>query len=80
MALRLAGVGGDRSIALAAELLDASTEAAAEDARAHASGRRLPNDRAFHSAELDCDWCGPAVVADADSRGHLGDLCGRRVA
>lgn len=75
MLLHDAGVGADRSVALATELMEALPAADdLSDSKVLFPGLRL------HRQGLDCDWCWPAAVADADARGNLGDLCGRRVA
>jgi hypothetical protein len=81
MALREAGLGGDRSIALAAELMDESAGPGeeAEESQVRSLGRHLEAWQLIRP-ELDCDWDGPIAVADADARGDLGDMCGRRVA
>jgi hypothetical protein len=79
MAFREVGVGGDRSIALSEELSEVWD--ADEVAVTAQSGFAL---RLLQAWEAD-DQALPGLflipaVADANVRGDLGDMCGRRVA
>jgi hypothetical protein len=78
-AFRNAGVGGDRSIALSEELSDVWEGDDVASARPSAFPAGLVEAWEFDSQELPGIFQIPAV-ADADARGDLGDMCGRRVA
>jgi hypothetical protein len=81
MALRDAGVGGDLSIALAAELAHAWAEAdGIADALASAFRRPLQDALGLPDPDAETERCLPALAADADTAGDLGELRGRRVA
>jgi len=79
MAFRNAGVGGVRSVTLSEELSDAWD--GDEGVVAPPSGLRPRHLEVweFDDQELPGIFRIPAV-ADADARGDLGDMCGRRVA
>lgn len=82
LALRAAGVGGDLSIALAADL-DESWEASgtpSDEGSGSNFGRGRIEPAAHGHAEVEASWELPFLVADADVCGGFGDLCGRRVA
>lgn len=81
-ALRGAGVEGNLSIALAADLAEArdSDIGAAHEASPHAQAGGYREGWATDRADLEDRWDMPPLVADADLCGGFGDLCGRRVA
>jgi hypothetical protein len=79
MAFRDAGVGGDRSIALSEELSDVWDGDEVVAPLPSAFPPRLLDAWEFDDQALLGIFRIPAV-ADADVRGDLGDMCGRRVA
>ena len=82
MAFRGAGVGGDLSIALAADLAGARNDGidVATDDGGLVPPRLRRRTRLDLVTDLEGPWGMPALVADADVCGGFGDLCGRRVA
>jgi hypothetical protein len=82
MTFRNAGCGGDRSIALSEELSDmwGGDDELAEGRHPSAFAPRLLEAWELDGRALDGIFRIPAAVADADVRGDLGDMCGRRVA
>jgi hypothetical protein len=79
MAFRNAGVAGNRSIALSEEISDRWEGDEGVGAPPSAVPPRLLEAWEFDEQELPGIFLLPAV-ADADARGDLGDMCGRRVA
>lgn len=82
LALRAAGVGGDLSIALAADL-DGSFEPGGSSDDEGGNGHNVPRcmEPSGRPADgLEEPWELSFLVADADVCGGFGDLCGRRVA
>ncbi len=82
MVFRNAGVGVDRSIALSEELSDfgGGDGEPLESPNPLEFAPLLLEAWEFDGQALDGIVRIPAAVADADVRGDLGDMCGRRVA